>query len=75
MMGEQGVMQEAPFYGFSLERHVPDNHLLSENRRFLDLSELPTHLGPYYSDVGPVRCSSTKSIQSSHSGSTRGGIR
>jgi hypothetical protein len=22
------VMQEALFYGFSLERHVPDNHLL-----------------------------------------------
>jgi hypothetical protein len=24
MMGEQRVMQEALFYGFSLERHVPD---------------------------------------------------
>ena len=23
MMGERGVMQEALFYGFSLERHVP----------------------------------------------------
>ena len=28
MMGERRVMQEALFYGFSLERHVPDNHLL-----------------------------------------------
>ena len=27
MMGERRVMQEALFYGFSLERHVPDNHL------------------------------------------------
>jgi hypothetical protein len=24
MMGEQRVMQEALFYGFGLERHVPD---------------------------------------------------
>jgi hypothetical protein len=28
MMGERRVMQEALFYGFSLERHVPDGHLL-----------------------------------------------
>jgi hypothetical protein len=28
MMGERRVMLEALFYGFSLERHVPDNHLL-----------------------------------------------
>ena len=28
MMGERRVMQEARFYGFSLERHVPDDHLL-----------------------------------------------
>ena len=29
MMGERRrMMQEALFYGFSLERHVPDNHLL-----------------------------------------------
>ena len=28
MMGERRVMQEALFYGFSLERHVPDDHLL-----------------------------------------------
>ena len=27
MMGERTVMQEALFYGFSLERHVPDDHL------------------------------------------------
>ena len=28
MMGERRVMQEALFYGFNLERHVPSNHLL-----------------------------------------------
>ena len=45
-------MQEALFYGFSLERHVPDNHLLRKVDRFVDLSEVRAHLGPYYSDVG-----------------------
>jgi hypothetical protein len=28
MMDERRVMQEALFYGFSLERHVPNDHLL-----------------------------------------------
>jgi hypothetical protein len=52
MMGERRVMQEALFYGFSLERYVPDNHLLRKIDRFVDLSEVRTHLEPYYSDVG-----------------------
>ena len=46
------MMQEALFYGFSLERHVPDNHLLRKIDRFVDLTGLRAHLGPYYSDVG-----------------------
>jgi Transposase domain (DUF772) len=52
MMGERRVMQEALFYGFSLERHVPDDHLLRKIDRFVDLSEVRAHLEPYYSDVG-----------------------
>ena len=52
MMGERRVMQEALFYGFSLERHVPDDHLLRRIDRFVDLSEVRAQLGPYYSDVG-----------------------
>src|ERR1700678_393838 len=52
MMGERQMMQEALFYGFSLERHVPDGHLLRKIDRFVDLSEVRAHLGPYYSDVG-----------------------
>jgi transposase len=52
IMGERRVMQEALFYGFSLERHVPDNHMLRKIDRFVDLSDLRAHLGPYYSDVG-----------------------
>ena len=52
MMGERTVMQEALFYGFSLERHVPNDHLLRKIDRFVDLSGLRAHLAPYYSDVG-----------------------
>ena len=52
-MGERRVMQEALFYGFSLERHVPDNHLLRRIDRFVDLSEeFERHLEPYYSETG-----------------------
>jgi hypothetical protein len=46
MMGERRVMQEALFYGFSLERRVPDYHLLRKIDRFVDLSGLRAHLGP-----------------------------
>jgi hypothetical protein len=52
MMGERRMMQEALFYGFSLERHVPDGYLLRKIDRFVDLSEVRAHLRPYYSDVG-----------------------
>ena len=52
MMGERRVMQEALFYGFSLERRVPDNHLSRRIDRFVDLSGVRAHLEPYYSDVG-----------------------
>jgi hypothetical protein len=52
MMGERRVMQETLFYGFSLERHVPEHHRLRKIDRFVDLSKLRAHLGPYYSDVG-----------------------
>ncbi len=52
MMGERTVMQEALFYSFSLERHVPEDHLLRRIDRFVDLSGLREHLRPYYSDTG-----------------------
>ena len=51
MMGERRVTQEALFY-FSLERHVPNDHLLRKIDRFVDLSEVRAHLEPYYSEVG-----------------------
>ena len=52
MMGERRVAQEALFYEFSLERHVPADHLLRAIDRVVDLSGLRTHLRPFYSDLG-----------------------
>src|SRR5881396_2562777 len=52
MMGERTVAQEQLFYGFSLERHVPADHLLRSIDRFVDLSELREELRPFYSDTG-----------------------
>ena len=52
MMGERTVMQEALFYSFSLERHVPSDHMLRKIDRFIDLSGVRALLEPYYSDVG-----------------------
>jgi len=35
MMGERQVRQDALFYEFSLERHVPERHLLRAIDRFV----------------------------------------
>ena len=50
MMGERTVAQEALFYSFSLERHVPADHLLRSIDRFVDLSGIREHLRPFYSE-------------------------
>jgi transposase len=52
MMGEPTVMQEALFNSFSLEQHVPTDHLLRSIDRFVDLSSVREHLRPYYSEMG-----------------------
>src|SRR5205807_10470314 len=52
MMGERTVMQEALFYGFSLERRIPSDHMLRKIDRFVDLSGVRAHLEPFYSNVG-----------------------
>ncbi len=52
MMGERAVAQEALFYSFSLERHVPADHLLRSIDRFVDLSGIREHLRPFYSETG-----------------------
>ncbi|MCP4735084.1 MAG: IS5/IS1182 family transposase, partial [Bosea sp.] len=52
MMGERQMAQEALFYEFSLERHVPADHWVRGIDRFIDLSEIRTHLRPFYSEIG-----------------------
>ena len=52
MMGERTVAQEPLFYAFSVERHVPADHLLRSIDRFVDLSGIREHLRPYYSEMG-----------------------
>jgi transposase len=52
MMGERQVQQDALFYEFSLERHVPVEHLLRSIDRFVDLDGVRCELAPFYSEVG-----------------------
>ena len=52
MMGERRVDQSALFYEFSLERHVPADHLLRAIDRFVELDGLRAHLAPFYSTIG-----------------------
>jgi len=52
MLGPRQVMQEALFYEFSLEHHVPDDHLLRRIDALMDFSEVRTHLAPFYSSTG-----------------------
>jgi transposase len=52
MMGERRVEQGALFYEFSLERHVPADHLLRGIDRFVELGDLRARLAPFYSSTG-----------------------
>src|SRR6266849_3963043 len=52
MMGERQVMQSALFYEFSVETHVPADHMLRSIDRFVDLGDVRAHLAPFYSEVG-----------------------
>jgi transposase len=52
MMGERQVDQAALFYAFSLERHVPSDHMLRSIDRFVDLEDLRAGLAPFYSPIG-----------------------
>ncbi|MEL6207826.1 MAG: IS5/IS1182 family transposase, partial [Pseudomonadota bacterium] len=47
MMGPRQVAQGSLFYGFSIEDHVPQEHLVRKIDRFLDLSGM-NFLAPYY---------------------------
>src|SRR5271156_4621359 len=52
MMGPRQVEQGVLFYNFSLDAHVPADHLLRSIDRFVELSELRRELAPFYSEVG-----------------------
>jgi transposase len=52
MMGNRHVEQAALFYEFSLERHVPTDHLLRSIDRFVELGVLRRELAPFYSNLG-----------------------
>lgn len=52
MMGHRQVEQAALFYEFSLERHIPADHLVRSIDRFVDLEDLRRELAPFYSNIG-----------------------
>ena len=52
MMGPRQEPQAALFYEFSLEDHVPQDHLLRSIDRFVDLSSIRSHLADFYSHTG-----------------------
>jgi len=52
MMGPRQIEQAALFYAFSLERHIPADHLLRSIDRFVELGELRQELARFYSSIG-----------------------
>ena len=52
MMGHRQGEQAALFYEFSLERHVPTDHLLRSIDRFVELGEVRRELTSFYSTLG-----------------------
>ena len=51
MMGYQQVELAALFYEFSLERHIPTNHLLRSIDRFVDLEQVRRDLASFYGSI------------------------
>jgi transposase len=52
MMGQLPGGQQRLFYSFSLEDHVPTQHLLRSIDHRLDLSDLRAYLADFYSPIG-----------------------
>lgn len=50
--GAKQEAQAALFYEFSLEDHVPQDHLLRSIDRFVDLSDIRQYLSEFYSHTG-----------------------
>ena len=49
-LGSRELLHESR--NFSLDQDLPDEHLPRSINRVLDLSDLRTHLEPYYSKIG-----------------------
>ena len=52
MMGDPPKQQGQFLYHFNLDDHIPQDHLLRQIDRVLDLSTLRDHLAPFYSHTG-----------------------
>ncbi len=52
MIGQGGGTQDRLFYSFSLDSHVPRDHLLRDIDLYLDLGDLRQQLAPFYSHTG-----------------------
>ena len=52
MMGSNDKPQDELFYAFNLDDVVPQDHLLRDIDRVLDLSDFCKHVAPYYSHTG-----------------------
>ncbi len=54
MMGSRQQAQSALFYEFSIETHVPADHMLRAVNRFVDLA-IRQHLAPFAAPPGDRR--------------------
>jgi len=52
MMGQLPAAQNALFYDFCIEQHIPPGHLLRQINLFLDFDAIRQHLKPFYSHTG-----------------------
>jgi transposase len=52
MMGQLPAAQNALFYDFCLDTHIPEDHLLRQIDQFLDFDKIRQHLHPFYSTTG-----------------------
>ena len=52
MLGPKQEAQGALFYEFSIDDHVPQDHLLRSIDRFVDLGDIRQYLAEFYSHTG-----------------------
>ena len=75
-MGPRPVAQGALFYEFSLEAHVPTDHLLRRIDRFVDLSGVREEMAPHYNATGrpsidPELMIRTRAVRQAETGAAR----